>query len=124
MSFAFFGCLRISELTFSGSTGRWDANPQLRDISASASSLIYHLRQSKTNQLGLGTYITIGSSNCYTICPCRNMMAYLQSGQAQRPPFPLFQLQNGKPLTRQLFVSLFKVSSTSLWVQPKALQLS
>ena len=49
MSFAFFGCLRISELAFSESTGRRNANPQLRDISVSSSSLIYHLWQSKTD---------------------------------------------------------------------------
>ena len=120
MSFAFFGCLRISELTFSESTGRRDANPQLRDISVSSSSLIYHLRQSKTDQLGLGAYITIGSANCHTICPCRNMMAYLQNRQAQRPPSsPLFQLQNGKPLTRWYFVSLFKSALRRCGYNPK-----
>ena len=84
LTLAFFGCLRVSEFTYSRRCH--NSNPQLRDISVSRGSLVFYLRCSKTDQFKKGTHIVLGGSSDGVTCPCRAMLTYLApASQASSP---------------------------------------
>ena len=107
LTLAFHGCLRVSEFTHS-KYAWW--NPRIRDASISASSLVYHIRQSKTDQLARGTQVVISRARDHAVCPCRAMLTYLEQLKKPHPSLALFHWDNGSPLRRQGFVSLLKRS--------------
>ena len=121
MSLALFGCLRVSEFTFPERPGKRDSYPQLGDVSASSSSLVYHLRQSKTDQFCHGALIVLTPSAHGATCACTNMVAYLSQSRVARqsPSAPLFQLSDGRPLTRRRFVTFLKASLRHCGYNPK-----
>ena len=117
LTLAFFGCLRVSEFTYSRHTQ--EANPQFGDISVSRTSLVYHLRRSKTDQFGIGAYIMISSSRDKVICPCRAMLAYLAQLRKPLASAPLYQWYDGSPLKRQRFVTLLKLALQQCGYDPR-----
>jgi len=102
MTLAFFGFLRIEELTCDS-----HFNPE-RDLTfsdlvfmlkSSAKYMLVRLKVSKTDPFRKGQTIVIGKANSH-LCPLSAMLAYLES----RTPFPttgcLFTFQSGSFLTR------------------------
>ena len=76
----------------------------------SASSLVYHICQSKTDQLARGTQVMISRAQDHAVCPCRAMLAYLDQLKKPHPSLTLFHWDNGSPLRCRGFVSLLKLS--------------
>ena len=105
MTLAFFGFLRIGELTCDS-----HFNPDRRlttsDLvfmpKSSPKYMLVRLKVSKTDPVRKGQTIVIGRANP-NLCPISAMVAYLES----RPPFPnpgpLFTFQSGSILTRGRF---------------------
>ena len=103
MTLAFFGFLRIGELTCNS-----HFNPErclaFSDLvfmpeESSPKYMLVRLKVSKTDPFRKGQSIVIGKANSH-LCPLTAMLAYLES----RPPFPttgpLFTFQSGSFLTQ------------------------
>ena len=107
MTLAFFGFLRIGELTCDS-----HFNPErhltVSDLvfmpKSSPKYMLVRLKVSKTDPFRKGQTIVIGRANS-NLCPISAMVTYLES----RPPFPnpgpLFTFQSGSFLTRGRFTS-------------------
>ena len=107
MSLAFFGFLRIGELTCDS-----NFNPEchltLSDLvfmpKSSPIYMLVRLKVSKTEPFRKGQTVVIGRANS-KLCPISAMLAYIES----RTPFPnsgpLFTFQSGSFLTRGKFTS-------------------
>ena len=107
MTLAFFGFLRIGELTCDS-----HFNPErhltISDLvfmpKSSPKYMLVRIKVSKTDPFRKGQTIVIGRANSI-LCPISAMVAYLES----RPPFPnpgpLFTFQPGLFLTRGRFTS-------------------
>ena len=110
---AFFGLLRVSEYTCSGT---FDASIHLSadDVSFNVGFTIMYIRikGSKTDPFRSGTTIRLAAISNHALCPVRAMRAYL----AIRPPSrgPLFALHNGVCLTRRFIVAFLRVSLPSV----------
>ena len=61
-----------------------------------------HIKHSKTNQFGQGVKIVIGASG-HTICPLAVILQYLSVKGLS--PGPLFQFNDGRPLSKSTFVA-------------------
>ncbi len=113
---AFFGFFRIGELT-TPSDNSFDprvhlsfgelaiVNPQ------NPSAVRIHLKQSKTDQLRKGIDVFVGRTND-DLCPVAAMLAYVAVRGGG--PGPLFRFRNGKPLTRDRFVTRVRQALQSL----------
>ena len=62
------------------------------------------LRHSKTDIFGAGVTIHLGRTDDI-LCPMSALLAYMYLARRPSTPGPLFLLQSGKPLSRQLLVS-------------------
>ena len=103
---AFFGFLRIGEITVPSDSG-FDPGTHLSladvafDHATDPTQLQISIKQSKTDPFRKGVTLTLGRTRSQ-LCPVAAMPSYLvKRGQK---PGPLFQFQNGTPLTRQRFV--------------------
>ena len=107
MTLAFFGFLRLGELTCNSKF-----NPEIHlcpsDVSFSSSqeatSMHIRLKQSKTDPFRSGHTITIGATNS-AVCPVFAMKQYLLIRTAMPKHGPLFLLLSTKPLTKQDLIS-------------------
>ena len=103
---AFFGFLRIGEITVPSDSG-YDPNTHLSlaDVAfnhaTDPSQMDIVIKQSKTDPFRKGVTLTLGRTQSQ-LCPVAVMASYIvKRGQI---PGPLFQFQNGTFLTRQRFV--------------------
>lgn len=101
MTFAFFGFLRLGELTCN-STFSKDIHLTLNDLKffpneKDAIHLSVYIKASKTDPFRTGQNIIIGKTN-QAVCPVLAMKQYLS---VRNPcPGPLFVFSSGKPLTK------------------------
>ena len=105
---AFFGFLRVGELTSPNET---DYDPRVHlnssDISfdhptyASPSMMSVQIKQSKTDPFRQGVSLTLGRTY-KDLCPVASMVAYLVKRGSKEGP--LFQFHDGRHLTRQRLV--------------------
>ena len=104
MTLAFFGFLRLGELTCNT---KFNKDIHLTQDSISfppcfgtqgPQFMTIHIKVSKTDPFRLGHTITVGPTNC-TVCPMWALTKYISI----RPPTtgPLFIHVSGKPLTKQ-----------------------
>lgn len=105
----FFGFMRAGEFTCP-SLGAFRPNMlSVRDVQVDSHTvptrLAVHLRESKTDQFGIGATIHLGKTGT-KLCPVVAMLAYL----ATRPPSsgPLFLFQNGTSLSREKLVQALR----------------
>ena len=104
---AYFGFLRASEFTVpSANSFSPSDHLTLQDIAldslSSPETLRVQIKVSKTDPFRKGTFIHIGLGN-YLLCSIRAVVSYLSvRGDS---PGPLFKLQSGQPLSRQLLTS-------------------
>ena len=103
---AFFGFLRIGEITVPSDSG-YDPSTHLSlaDVAfnhaTDPSQMDIFIKQSKTDPFRKGVTLTLGRTQSQ-LCPVAVMASYIvKRGQIPRP---LFQFQNGTFLTRQMFV--------------------
>eukprot|EP00731_Ephydatia_muelleri_P009454 Em0005g40a len=115
MSLAFFGFLRVSELTVPA----YHTSCQFlarRDIQFLGHQLKVFLTHSKTDQFGQGSVITVGCSED-AFCPVSAMQHYLESCRTP-PSRPLFHFRNGMPLTAKKFRAILRFNLKSLGFNP------
>lgn len=104
---AFFGFLRCSEFTVQ-QQGTYDSSAHLSlsdvavDSRSSPRTIQIKIKQSKTDPFRQGVYIYLGKTD-QDVCPVAAIIPYLaiRSGN----PGPLFILEDGRMLTRQIFKS-------------------
>ena len=105
MLLAFYGFLRCAEFTTPAAGFNSSVHATRSSVKWSAqdgkTSLMFFLKQSKTDPFGKGVTIHIGKA-APPLCPVSAMLAYL-AGSSGSEADPLFVHQSGKPLTRQSF---------------------
>ena len=104
---AYFGFLRVSEFTVSSNNSFSPPyHLTLQDLAldslSSPETLRLHIKASKTDPFRKGSFIHIGRGK-YPLCAIRAVVSYLTVRGAG--PGPLFRLQSGQPLSRQLLTS-------------------
>ena len=104
---AFFGFLRCSEFTVPAQNSYDpDAHLSLADISVDSrttpSMIQVHIKQSKTDPFRQGVHLCLGKTD-NDVCPINGILPYLIVRKGT--PGPLFIMENGQYLTRQLFGS-------------------
>ena len=104
---AYFGVLRASEFTVSSNNSFSPPyHLTLQDLAldslSSPETLRLHIKASKTDPFRKGSFIHIGRGK-YPLCAIRAVVSYLTVRGAG--PGPLFRLQSGQPLSRQLLTS-------------------
>ena len=107
MTLAFFGFLRIGELTCDS-----NFNPEchltLSDLvfmpKSSPIYMLVRLKVSKTDPFRKGQTVVIGRANS-KLCPISAMLAYVESRTPSPNSGPLFTFQSGSFLTRGKFTS-------------------
>ena len=103
--YCFFGFLRCSEFTV---PSKKDYDPEshlsLADISVDSriapSMIRIHIKQSKTDPFQQGVHVCLGKTD-NDICPVNSLLAYLV--RRCGTPGPLFVMEDGQYLTRELF---------------------
>lgn len=116
---AFFGFMRAGELTVPSETG-FDASVHLAwgdvavDDPSSPAVLSVKLKASKTDPFRQGVTLYIGKTSS-DICPVSAMLAYLLVRGSIAGP--LFMYRDGRPLTRQRFVTAVRQALESAGVQ-------
>ncbi len=117
---AFFGFMRIGELTVPSDDG-YDASGHLSwgdvlvDDPAHPSRIEVRIKASKTDPFRQGISIFIGRV-ASDLCPVAAMLAYLVV--RGKSAGPLFRFIDGKPLTRQRLVTAVKVALEEAGVEP------
>ena len=102
---AFFGFLRVSEFTIPAQD-QYDQSCHLsfNDVSLDSRDnpqmLKVSIKQSKTDPFRKGVNIYLGATG-HSLCPIRGILPYLTLRGSRRGP--LFLLEDGRGLTRQLF---------------------
>ena len=105
MTLAFFGFLRLGELTCKSKFNPevhltlWDV---LLTSSVNPASMTIRIKESKTDPFRIGQSITVEACNS-PLCPVLAMKRYLSTRKIDNGP--LFVLSSGKPLTKQLLTS-------------------
>ena len=118
VSVCFFGFLRAGEICVpSDSSYDEGAHLNFKDVSVDSmekpSRLQIRIKASKTDPFRQGVDIFVGRTG-NELCPVAAALAYMvQRGPG---PGPLFQFQDGKPLTRQRFVARVREALTSAGV--------
>ena len=107
---AFFGFLRIGEMTVSdGSSYDPQVHLSVDDITFDHSSaptvMFINIKASKTDPFRKGVSLSLGRTY-RPFCPVAAMAAYLQASGSE--PGPAFCFKNGEPLTRKKFVTQLK----------------
>ena len=102
---AFFGFLRCSEFTVpSQNDYDPDSHLSLSDVSVDSrmepSMIRIYIKQSKTDPFRQGVHLCLGRTG-NAICPVTSLLSYLIIRKGT--PGPLFVMENGQYLTRQLF---------------------
>ena len=103
---AFFAFLRCGEFTCDSWSSYSSSVLSLEDVvfNSRVDPTVAHLtlRHSKTDIFGVGVTIHLGRTGD-SLCPVSSLLAYL----SRRPssPGPLFLLQSGQPLSKQVLVS-------------------
>ena len=103
---AFFGFLRVGEMTVPGE-GAYDASVHLSfddvaiDDTSSPSYVRVHIKRSKTDPFRLGVDLFLGRTRT-DLCPVAAILSYLVARGAG--PGPFFRFTDGRPLTRSRFV--------------------
>ena len=104
---AFFGFFRLGELLPPSPTR---FNPRLHlawgdvaiDNQDNPRMVKFHLKQSKTDQLGKGVDVVVGRTDC-ALCPVAAILAFIAArGDCQGP---LFLTVDGIPLTKPVFIA-------------------
>ena len=113
-SIAFFGFLRVGEITHSKSNGVFNHTIGIEDVQVFDSSIQLHIASSKTDQYGSGVKLLISEQADNSVCPVFHLKHFL----GVRPCLagPLFCHFGGKPVTRYQFSSLLKKAVTTLGV--------
>jgi hypothetical protein len=107
MTLAFFGFLRIGEITCNAV---FDTKYHLTetDVSllpkGSPQYMLIRIKSSKTDPFRQGQTIVVGKSHS-SVCPVSAMMAYLAVNNSSLEPGPFFRYTNGSPLTRDKLTS-------------------
>jgi hypothetical protein len=103
--FAFFGFLRIGEIT---ETGNASDNHVIKisDIKFEGNNLKVTIQSSKTDQIGNSTTLILPKNKCESMCVARQLKAYLKF----RPNIDgqLFCHLNHKKLTRFQFLAILR----------------
>ena len=105
----FFGFMKAGEFTCPSKEAFTPNMLAVSDVQVDAhlqpTRLAVHLRESKTDQFGIGATLHLGTTGDQ-LCPVVAMMAYL----AIRPssPGPLFVFENGSTLSRQRLVQALR----------------
>ena len=104
---AFYGFLSADEL-HSKTVNSFDSATTLlwSDVTTTATSLVLHIRASKTDSFRHGCTITIGATATST-CPLNAMQSYIAIHQ-HRLSSPAFIFQDGSLLTRQRLAVLLR----------------
>ncbi len=121
---AYFGFMRCGELLLS-SPNAFDRARHITpedvatDSQQDPQSIQIHLRFSKTDQIGRGSFVYLGRTN-EDLCPVGALLSYL----VVRPkvPGPLFITQDGAPLTKPLFISRIQHLLSSKGVEARHYQ--
>ena len=106
-SLAFFGFLRISEVTSGKRNDIFSRHTiQVENVKVTQSNIEIFMTSSKTDQLGLGTKVLICKQSHSSVCPVGLLNKYIQV----RPPIhgPLFCHFDGSPLSRYQFSAMLK----------------
>ena len=107
MTLAFFGFLRIGELTCN-SVFSEKHNLMAKDIRFLPKSdpqyMLIRIKVSKTDPFRQGHTILVGKSHS-KICPVSAMLAYLATKDLNLEPGPIFTYQSGSYLTREKLTS-------------------
>ena len=113
-SLAFYGFLRVGELTVGGKN---NSNHVIciEDTKINSDHIEIIIKSSKTDQFGQGTTINISKQNEIENCPVDLLTQYLQ----QRPTYsgPLFCHFDGAPLTRYQFNAILKKCFSMLGIK-------
>ena len=103
MTLAFFGFLRIGELTCNSAFNE-NHHLMVRDIhllpNGSPQYMLVRIKASKTDPFRQGQTILVGKSNSQ-LCPVSAMLAYLAVIQSNLEPGPIFRYEAGTFLTRE-----------------------
>ena len=119
-SLCFFAFLRTGEAVVPHDTG---FDPQIHlaygdvrfDNASNPSWMAVSIKQSKCDQFGQGITLSVGSTGS-DICPVAAMMGYVI--QRGNNPGPLFQFTDGRPLTRDRFVSAVRRALAGAGIDP------
>ena len=110
----FFGFFRLGELT-AKSESTTDVGLLFSDVSVdsqdSPTTVALRLRRSKTDQVGKGVHIYLGSTGD-DLCPVAALLAYIAIRGGS--PGPLFCHPNGKPLTRTQVIAATRQALVTL----------
>ena len=102
----FFGFLRSGEFTCSSPHNHSECTLTVGDVAIDSRQdprvLTVSLRNSKTDQFGMGTHIYLGRTG-NELCPVSAVLAYLAIRQPA--PGPLFIFEDGTPLTRRQLIT-------------------
>jgi hypothetical protein len=104
-SVAYHGLLRVGEIAFNVIHSRHVI--AISNVSVSGNGLLnISIPSSKTDQIVMGTLISLQAQINKDVCPCNLMRSFL----TERPliPGPVFCHCDGRPLTRYQFVSVLK----------------
>ena len=114
ISIAYFGCLRGGELSYpSIRSYNPRRNLTLSDISIHNNSIVLLLKQSKTDQLGVGSRVIIGETK-QEFCPVKLARRFLQYKQNAPQSDAAFRLKDGSLLTRPRLQTILRKSLTML----------
>lgn len=112
---AFFGCLRLGELTATANTPSAISADGIAIDSHSAPSVIrLSLSPTKTYPFGRGAVVYLGKTDS-AVCPVRALLRYLAVRPGHRSG-PLFILQEGHHLPRDLFVAQVRAALSAAGV--------
>ena len=118
----FFGFLRSGELTVS-ETGEFDPSQHLtvKDVKIDSSDdprcVSIRIKQSKTDPFRMGISIHLNKTD-QPLCPVAALLSYLVVRGTQDGP--LFQFENGTPLTRPCLVAELRKGLKSASLDPSA----
>lgn len=120
---AFFGFMRSGELTSPSNTRYSTTDLSVNDISIDSHTnpqiLTVHLRYSKTDQLGAGTFLHLRRTH-QVLCPVASMLAYLvQRASIHAASGPLFIFQDSTPLTRHRLVTVLREAIKTIGHDPR-----
>ena len=112
---AFFGAMRISELVALSKTDVSGRALQWGDVSLQKGRVICCIRRSKTDQLGKGRQVALGTCSVRKICPVRAIGRFMHFRGSEKGYF--FRHRDGSPLTKYQFWKLTDMALERLGVK-------